>query len=144
MNGFNNYFADIGNNLQKTIDISNKTIYDYLGHKKSHKFTLKPLNEDELTKIISRLKPKLSTGQDNLNNKIIKSAFPPIKSVVLHLINLSLTKGAVPPQLKTCRIVPIFKDGAKNDFGNYRPISLISAFGKLVEIFLNFPIKPIF
>ena len=31
------------------------------------------------------------------------------------------------------RVIPVYKEGVKNDFGNYRPISLISAFGKLIE-----------
>ena len=72
-------------------------------------------------------------GQDYLNNKIIKACFPGIISVILHLVNLSLESGIFPPPLKTSRILPIHKDGPKTDFGNFRPISLISSFGKLVE-----------
>ena len=39
----------------------------------------------------------------------------------------------MPHQLKAARVVPIFKDGDKTSFNNYRPISLISSFGKFIE-----------
>ena len=82
---------------------------------------------------ISQIKPKSSVGQDRINNIIIKNCFPAIIEVLIHLVNLSLKNGIVPLPLKTSRVVPIYKEGNKDDFGNYRPISLISAFGKLVE-----------
>merc|ERR1712082_335414 len=35
--------------------------------------------------------------------------------------------------LKTAKVVPVFKSGDKHDFTNYRPISLLSSFAKLLE-----------
>jgi len=35
--------------------------------------------------------------------------------------------------MKTAKIVPIFKSGNTADINNYRPISLISMFGKVIE-----------
>ena len=63
----------------------------------------------------------------------MKECFPLIINTITHLVNLSLLNGLVPIELKTSRTVPVFKEGIKSDFGNYRPISLISAFGKLLE-----------
>ena len=81
----------------------------------------------------SKLKPKTSQGLDILSNKIIKLIFPKILSVIKKLINLSLKNGIVSDQLKTARVITIFKDGIKSSFNNYRPISLISSFGKFLE-----------
>ena len=131
--GFNNYFTDVGEKLQKTIKETNLTIFDFMGVKRDYKFEFKLITQEQLLKIIRNLKPKTSVGQDYLNNKIIKACFPGIISVILHLVNLSLESGIFPPPLKTSRILPIHKDGPKTDFGNFRPISLISSFGKLVE-----------
>ena len=49
------------------------------------------------------------------------------------MVNLSLSTGIVSPPLRSSRVIPIYKEGDKNYFGNFRPISLISAFGKLIE-----------
>ena len=50
-----------------------------------------------------------------------------------HIVNLSLTTGEIPLQMKTAKVVPIFKSGDPTDVNNYRPISLLSSFGKILE-----------
>ena len=52
---------------------------------------------------------------------------------LLHIFNLSLSTGIFPSQLKTSRIIPIFKKGNKSRVANYRPVSLMSFFGKVLE-----------
>ena len=46
---------------------------------------------------------------------------------------MSLETGFVPKQFKIAKVVPIFKSGDKHDYNNYRPISLLSSFSKLME-----------
>ena len=50
-----------------------------------------------------------------------------------HIVNLSLSTGEVPLLMKTAKVVPIFKSGDPTDVNNYRPISLLSSFGKILE-----------
>ena len=52
-----------------------------------------------------------------------------------YLINLSLGTGFFPKQMKVSKIIPLYKTGSgeKNNFSNYRPISIISSFAKLTE-----------
>ena len=45
----------------------------------------------------------------------------------------SLETGEVPRSWKVADIVPIFKKGMKSVPGNYRPVSLTSHIGKLME-----------
>ena len=133
VNGFNDYFTDIGEKLQQGIENTNNNILDFMGTKRNYKFSFRKISNLSLLKYIRKIKPKSSYGQDLLSNKLIKECFPIIIDTITYLVNLSLQQGIVVPQLKTSRVLPIFKEGSKNEFGNYRPISLISAFGKLIE-----------
>ena len=52
---------------------------------------------------------------------------------LLHIFRLSLEEGIFPDDLKTTKVPAIFKAGDENDFSNYRPISVLSCFFKIVE-----------
>ena len=41
--------------------------------------------------------------------------------------------GYVPPEIKLAKIVPVFKEGNTHEYTNYRPISLLNSFSKLLE-----------
>ena len=49
------------------------------------------------------------------------------------IFNLSLTTGVVPDDLKHAKVIPIFKGGDSSMFINYRPISLLPCFSKILE-----------
>ena len=44
-----------------------------------------------------------------------------------------MREGSFPKSLKIAKVVPIYKDGDKNKFDNYRPISMLSALAKIFE-----------
>ena len=60
VNGFNDYFTDIGEKLQKGIDDTNKNIIDFMGAKSNHKFSFRKVSNSSLLKYISKIKPKSS------------------------------------------------------------------------------------
>ena len=49
------------------------------------------------------------------------------------IYNISFSRGCVPEELKVSKVIPIHKKQAKHIPGNYRPISLLSVFDKLLE-----------
>ena len=49
------------------------------------------------------------------------------------LFNLSFVNGIFPSVLKNAKVVSVFKKDSKLDFGNYRPISLLSNIEKILE-----------
>lgn len=55
-----------------------------------------------------------------------------------HICNISFSTGVVPSQLKVAKVKPLFKSGEPDIFTNYRPISLLPVFSKVLErLFYN-------
>jgi len=50
-----------------------------------------------------------------------------------YIYNLSLETGIVPNKFKIAKVIPIFKKGNTELPNNYRPISLLSIFDKILE-----------
>ena len=53
--------------------------------------------------------------------------------ILKHIFNISLAKGDFPGKLKIARVTPIFKKGNNTLVSNYRPISVLPCFSKLLE-----------
>ena len=49
------------------------------------------------------------------------------------LVNLVFVSGTFPRQLKTAKIIPVYKEGDPLDCTNYHPISLYSRMNKFLE-----------
>jgi hypothetical protein len=102
---------------------------------KNSKFTFEPVTMRELKDNISRLKNKSSAGKDGIHNCMLKHLPPNCLQYVLDLSNMSLKEGKIPELWKEARLTMIPKGGGKSasDPANYRPISLLSCLGKLIE-----------
>lgn len=94
---------------------------------------LKPITQNELIVIISKLKTNSSSGPDGISSKLIKNIHPFITSPLAHIINLIFKNGKLPYQWKESIITPVYKSGRRDDISNYRPISIINNFAKIFE-----------
>ena len=131
---FNKYFINIGRSLSDQIH-SNHSSLDYLPkqHKPTSIFSFNPVNEECIANYIRKLKNKSSYGYDNISNKLIKSAGHILVKPMTIIVNQSLHTGIYPSQLKLSLVKPLFKNGNKTQFNNYRPISLLPSLSKIFE-----------
>ena len=84
--------------------------------------------------IITLLKPKTSSGHDNISPKTLKKLHKGLLKPCVHIINLSLATGIVPKAMKIAKVVPIFKNsGCDSAMKNYRPVSLLPVLSKVLE-----------
>ena len=82
--------------------------------------------------IVHNLKINKAAGYDGLSNKLLKEV-DVIVSPITHVFNLSIVHVVVPLCMKIAKVVPIFKKGNSHEVGNYRPISLLTGFSKILE-----------
>ena len=94
---------------------------------------LSPVTEIELKHIISKMKNGSSEALDGSSTNLVKEIFPVISPVLCHIINLIFVTGVFPSTFKSARIVALHKGDDPRLPANYRPISILSAFSKVVE-----------
>jgi len=92
-----------------------------------------PLQQAEIRSALDLLLPKNSKDYNDLSMNFIKKIFSSIERPLLHIFRLSISNGTVPDKLKIAKISPVFKNGDKLNVTNYRPISLLSNFAKILE-----------
>jgi hypothetical protein len=88
---------------------------------------------EEVLQISKKLKMKSSAGYEEIPNMIIKQCIHIVKKPLTFIINLSLRSGIFPNQMKIAKVRLIFKKGQTQNIENYRPISSLSGFSKILE-----------
>ena len=93
------------------------------------------MEEKEVESIMRHQQPKLSCGIiDTINNKTVKSSSIALGKPMTTVINKSIEEQKVSSVFITARIIPLYKKGAANDSGNYRPVSLLSALSTKITL----------
>jgi len=131
-NKFNKYYVNIGPSLAKNIPPTDKDATAYLGESYPNSIYLWDTNETEIINIIKQMKVS-SPGWDSVSSKVIKNTYHHFLKPLVYILNLSLTQGAVPNELKIARVTPIYKSGDKMQLNNYRPVSVLPSFSKILE-----------
>ena len=96
-----------------------------------------PPTLDEILSQTLKIKDNQSSGPDGIPNFIVKK-FGYYFALLLHpLIKNIFSKGIFPKTLKCARIVLIKKPGPSTSCDNYRSISILSVFSKIIESIIN-------
>ena len=90
------------------------------------------MSEDEVRSVVLLLKNK-SPGNDQFSTSVAKQMLEMFITPFTYIVNNSFKYGFFPDCLKIAKVIPIFKSGSKTIFTNYRPISILSFFSKVLE-----------
>ena len=132
VNAFNNFFINIGQKLAIQIQKSSKTFETCIS--KVHVIMdSQPLSINRLKNAFFLLKINKSTGVDGFSFNIIKKCFVVLCKPSIYLFQLSLEKEVFPDDLEVANVTPIYKSGVSCHISNYRPISGLPCFSKILQ-----------
>ncbi len=132
-NAFNNYFCNVAKNIVDGMPKSRQNVSKYMPNPVSNSIFMKPTDTDELSQLIKSLNPHKAAGHDEMCAQLIQETSCDIVTPLVYIYNNSLDQGIVPDRLKLAKVVPIYKKEDRCMLKNYRPISLLSNFDKLLE-----------
>ena len=132
-NEFNHFFTNIGPKLADTIDSTSKTYDKFMRESVRNNMFIKPVTEEELLSTIKNIESKTSLDYLGVSMRLVKQILPTIMYQFLDICNKSFQQGIFPDAMKLAKIIPIFKSGDKSSYNNYRPISLLPQFSKILE-----------
>ena len=79
---------------------------------------------------INKVKTKSSSRHDEISSRLLTETLQHIIHPLTRIINISISTGIVPDQLKMAKVIPILKTSENYLWNNYRPISLLPVFSK--------------
>lgn len=123
---FGSFDSEVSNNFKDYINTSLQNI-----------MYLRPVTPAEIAHIINNLKNSSSCGYDGIKVAPIKVVVDLLCNVICDIPNLVFSTGTFPDNMKIDRIVVLHKGGVTDSITNYRPISILSVFSKIIEKALN-------
>ena len=134
-NEFNDFFTSIAQKIADDIVPTDKPPDLLQSSPDDTCFNLKddPLTHSEVYDAIYSLQKKKTLDMFGLSVSFVSKFALTLSKPLRHIFTLSFNQGIVPQQLKVAKVIPIFKTGSQTSMDNYRPISLLCVFSKILE-----------
>ena len=129
---FKTYFTEIGPNLANKINRPRKHFHEYLKKYQTCKAE-NIISVNELKDAFFSLKVNKSPGYEDISFNVVKKYFGVLYKPLLHIFNHSIQTGIFPFKLKIASVTRIFKGGENWNLGNYRSISALPCFPKVLK-----------
>ena len=136
---FNCFFANVGKSAyeETQVELSNENYNNVTNNNTNNSrntlFRPQPVDVNTVVLTIKHLQNKQSSGSDKISLRFIKDSLTIIAQYLTIILNTSIVTGVVPSSWKHALVVPLHKSGDPSDTSNYRPISLLPVFSKILE-----------
>ncbi|XP_046683428.1 uncharacterized protein LOC124369464 [Homalodisca vitripennis] len=108
------------------------------------RFVWKLVSSEEVLKCVQSIKSSSSKDIFDISVDLVKFVLPVILEPLMASINHCLSTGLFPDLLKLSKVVPIFKKGDPSLAENYRPISVVPTFSKIIEKAVIYQVSEVF
>ena len=129
----NSFFVKVGKSLSKSTQDSSVNFPCQSARNNSVSLYDIALNKDLLKSSLKRLKPGKASGPDDISSRELRLIGDAFLDCFMPLAQRSILECKFPSQWKQAQVKCLHKKGSTLDCGNYRPISLLSIPGKLLE-----------
>ena len=134
---FNDFFSNVGSNLDRKIGKHNASFRQYLKDKVTNSFYFAPILESDVREEMLKMKVNKASGPDHISPKLIRSCNKVLTKPLALLYNLCISSSTFPDDFKKAKVIPLHMQLEKILVDNYRPISLLNCFSKLFEILVH-------
>lgn len=131
---FNHHFLAAG---APSFSASHPVYESYITSTSTNSIFMAPATDIEINNLIKCLDNAVASGYDDIKAGPIKAISHFISIPFSHICNCSLNTGIFPDKLKIARVSVIHKGGDLNNLSNYRPISVLPLFSKILEQVIN-------
>ncbi|GAB0204034.1 mitochondrial enolase superfamily member 1 [Grus japonensis] len=94
------------------------------------------IQEEAVNDLLCHLDTHKSMGPDGIHPRVLRELAEELAKPLSIIYQQSWLTGEVPDDWRLANVTPIYKKGRKEDPGNYRPVSLTSVPGKIMEQFI--------
>ena len=133
----NTYLASIGQETNNSVGAAKKDPISYLHQHKNrniNSLAFSEVTDMDIKEVCKKFTPKTSSDVSGFQQNIVLSDIDILAPALARLVNKSQDSGIFPTNGKIARVIPVYKGkGDKREFGNYRPISLLPMFSKIIE-----------
>ena len=132
-NLFCKYFSSVKSRVANEIIRCFSTEQSSTSSYPKDKFQLSAVSNGFVYKYLTQLKASKATGLDCIPARLLKDGAIYITASLTYIINLSISTQQFPQEWKHSKIIPLYKDGSREDMDNYRPISVLPVTSKILE-----------
>lgn len=135
---FNNFFTNVAIDIFSKLPPSNvNPVTSAQQHVQcGASLFLTPVTQIDVERAIRNLSNSSAQDIFGFSNKILKLIENGISIPMTIIINKCFVNAQFPTKLKCSKVIPLHKKGNTNNLNNYRPLTIVSPFSKIIESIL--------
>ena len=129
--GFAHYFGTAVQKIRGVFSAPSRRTT--LSPRTRHKFKLSTISEEFVRTELKKIRSSKSTGLADTPARLLKDGSDAIARPLTMLMNRSIAEGSIPSDWKHAVVTPVYKSDCRTDPNNYRSISILPVFSKILE-----------